>query len=77
MDIKLFMQKMHEASTEKEKLDIKNVILSQFNSLSETEKETVRNEFTESLNIKLQEADELIKKIDIARMVHETSLKIA
>jgi len=77
MDIKHLMQKMHDASTEKEKLSIKNEILSQFNSLSESEKETVRNEFMEGLDIKLQEAEKLIKKIDIALELSEISKYIS
>jgi len=72
MNIKKLMQKMHDATTEEEKLSITNEILSQFNSLSESEKETVRNEFMEGLNEKLTEAEKLIKKTG-----HETSLKVA
>ena len=81
MDIKNLMQKMHDATTNKGKLSIKNEILSQFNSLSESEKEIVRNEFMEGLDAKLREAEVLIKEIDIAieisKLSNEISLKIA
>jgi len=77
MDIKRLMQRMHDATNEKEKLDIKNEILSQFNSLPESEKETVRKEFMEGLDEQLKKADELIKKIDIALEIDEISKYIS
>jgi len=73
MDIKQLMQKMHDATTEKEELSIKNEIISQFNLLSEPEKETVRNEFMIGLDEKLREADELMKKVDIAIEISQIS----
>jgi len=73
MDIKHLMQKMHNASTEEEKLSIKNDILSQFNSLSELEKESVRNEFMSGLDEKLKEADEVMKKVDISIEISQIS----
>ena len=71
------MQKMHDAATDTEKLRIKNEMLSQFNSLSESEKKIVRNEFMQSLDEKLKEADELIKKIDIAVEISQISKYIS
>jgi len=81
MEIKKLMQKMHNATDKKEKLSIKNEILSQFNLLSESEKEDVRNEFMEGLDVKLKEAEDLIKRVDfvieLSNISNETSLKIA
>jgi len=77
MEIKNLMQKMHDAATDTEKLRIKNEMLSQFNSLSESEKKIVRNEFMQSLDEKLKEADELIKKIDIAVEISQISKYIS
>jgi len=73
MDIKSLMQKMHDASTDVEKLSIKNEILSQFNLLSDLEKEIVRNDFMSGLDNKLKEADELMDKVDIAIEISQIS----
>lgn len=73
MDIKLLMKQMHNASNEQEKNLIKEKIKSQFSSLSDSEKEKVRNSFKESLDEKLKEADNLIKRTDIALEIAEIS----
>jgi hypothetical protein len=77
MDIKQLMQQMHNAQSEQEKNLIKEEIKSQFSSLSDSEKEEVRNSFMEGLNEKLEEADKLISKIDIALEISEISKYIS
>lgn len=67
------MKQMHNASNEQEKNLIKEKIKSQFSSLSDSEKEKVRNSFKESLDEKLKEADNLIKRTDIALEIAEIS----
>ena len=68
---------MHDNNNEEDRLIVKNEILSQFNLLSESEKEIVRSEFMNGLNEKLKEAEELIKKIDIATEISKISKYIS
>jgi len=73
MDIREWMQKMHEASTEIEKEQIVDEIKKEFHSLSDSDKELVRNEFTKAWDRKLEETKESLKKIDIALEIVELS----
>jgi hypothetical protein len=66
MDIKLCMQQMHNAASEQERNKVKEEIKLQFSSLPDSEKEEVRVCFMQGLDEKLQEADRLISKMDIA-----------
>jgi hypothetical protein len=72
MDIKSLMQQMHDAD-DRNKERIKNEISSQFSSLTEEEKEAVREAFMQGLDAKLEEANRLIKKVDIALEIDEIS----
>jgi|GEM_PF-2727754 hypothetical protein len=65
MDIKSLMQQMHEAKNEAEREEVKTLISSQFNSLSESEKEVVRVEFIESWDEAILFATEKLKKFDL------------
>jgi len=66
MEIKNLMQQMHNAATEEEKEQIIKEIDARFSGLSDLEKIQTQKDFLESLDEKLKEADELIKKVDIA-----------
>ena len=73
MDIREWMQKMQNASNESEKAAIMATIKNEFDYLSTTDKEFVRNEFLKSWDEKLEETKETLKKIDIALEIIEIS----
>ena len=77
MDIKQLMQQMHNALSEQDKKIIEEKITSLFSSLSEQEKKAVQKEFLTGLDEKLEEADKLIKKIDLALEISEISKYIS
>ena len=77
MDIKQLIQQMHNALDEQEKKRIENEIKSQFSLLSDEEKNFVQKEFLENLDRKLEDADKLVKKIDIALEISEISKYIS
>ena len=60
-----------DASTEAEKEQILKDIEKEFESLPEAEKETVRKEYFESLDKKLAEAKDVIRRADIAIEMQE------
>ena len=64
---------MHEASTNSEKVIIEEEIKNNFNSLSESDKELIRNEFNKAWDEKLEETKAFLKKIDIAIEIEELS----
>jgi len=71
MDIREWMQKLHNASTDAEKDQITVAIKGVFDSLSDTDKELVRSEFLKSLDEKLEETKEALKRIDMAIEMQE------
>jgi len=73
MDIREWIQKMHNASTDTEKEQITVAIKELFDSLSNEDKELVRQEFLKSWDEKLEETKEALKKIDIAIEIMEIS----
>ena len=73
MDIKDLMQKMHNASSEQEKKRIEKEIRLLVSLLSDAEKKNVQEMFLAGLDEKLNEADSLIKKVDIALDISEIS----
>jgi hypothetical protein len=73
MNIAELMQKMHAAITEVEKEKIANEIEKEFSSLSEEEKSIIQKEFVQLWDNKLKEAEETIKKVDIALEMKEIS----
>jgi len=73
MDIRELMQRLHNASTEAEEAQILASIKNEFDSLSDSDKEFVRKEFLTSLDEKLEEAKDLIKRMDIAIEMQEIS----
>lgn len=73
MDIKDLMKQMHAATNEQEKQGIMNQISSQFASLSDNDKEMVKKEFLSALDGKLKQADDIIRKVDIALELEEIS----
>ena len=77
MNIKDLMQQMHNASSEQEKVQIEKKIRLLVFSLSETEKKDVKKMFLAGLDEKLNEADRLIKKVDVALEISEISRYIS
>ena len=77
MDIKQLMQQMHNSLNEQEEKRIEDEIKLQFSTLSDEEKKAVQKEFLGGLDEKLEEADKLIKKIDIALEISEISKYIS
>jgi len=71
MDIREWMQKLHNASTDAEQEQITATIKEIFDSLSEVDKELVRKEFLLSLDEKLEETKEALKRIDMAIELRE------
>ena len=65
MDITSLMQEMHNANTEVERVSVKNKITTQFDALSETEKELVRDAFLKSLDNVIDEGKILLKEVDL------------
>ena len=65
MDITSLMQEMHNANTEVEKTDIKNKIIAQFDALSETEKELVRDTFLKALDNTIDEGKKFLNEVDL------------
>ena len=77
MDIKQLMEQMHYAKNEHDKKHVENIIKLQFSLLSDEEQKAVKKEFLEGLDMKLNEADRLINKIDIALEIEEISKYIS
>ena len=77
MDIKQLMQQMSNSLTEQEEKRIEEEIKLQFSLLSDEGKKAVQKDFLEGLDEKLEEADKLIKKIDIALEISEISKYIS
>ena len=77
MDIREWMRKMHNASTDAEEQNITAGIKEMFDSLSDTDKEFVRNEFLRSLDEKLEETKEVLKRIDMAIEMEEIAKYIS
>jgi hypothetical protein len=77
MNIKQLMLQMSNASSEQEAKHVEDEIKLQFSLLSDAEKKVVQKEFLEGLDEKLEEADKLIKKIDIAIEISEVSKYIS
>ena len=71
MDIREWMQKLHNASTDAEQEQITATIKEIFDSLSGVDKELVRKEFLLSLDEKLEETKEALKRIDMAIELRE------
>lgn len=77
MDIKDLMKQMHAATNEQEKERIKNEISSQFESLSDTDREIVRTEFLSGLDDKIKQTSDTIRKVDISLELEEISKYIS
>lgn len=77
MDIKDLMKQMHAATNEQEKERIKNEISSQFESLSDTDKEIVRTDFLSGLDDKVKQTSDTIRKVDISLELEEISKYIS
>ena len=77
MNIREWMQKMHDASNDSEKGQIMEAIKNEFDSLSESEKRQIRKDFSESLDKKLAETKDVLTKIDIALEIEEMSKYIS
>jgi hypothetical protein len=73
MDIKLLLQKMHDAETDSEKESIKGEIENRFNLLNDEDKKKVQQDFMQSLDNKLNEAEETLKKVDVYLEMKELS----
>ena len=71
MDIREWIQKLHNASTDAEKEQTTSAIKRMFDSLSDAEKELVRNDFLEAWDKQLEETKEALKRIDMAIELHE------
>ena len=68
---------MSNSSNAQEEKRIEDEIKLQFSLLSDEEKKAVQKEFMKGLDEKLEEADKLIKKIDIALEISEISRYIS
>lgn len=77
MDIEYLINKMHASKTEEEKESIKDEIRKQFSSLPDAEREEVKRMFLASLDRKLEEAKEVLNKVDIAIEMAEISKYIS
>ncbi|MGV8094513.1 MAG: DUF5053 domain-containing protein [Mangrovibacterium sp.] len=73
MDIRVLMQKMHDAESDAEKDFIQEEISKEFSSLSEEDKKAVRKVFLEALDEKIEEARRVINKTDVMIAISEIS----